>query len=191
MEEKNDKKLNISTIVLILLLIVSICTVIIMYSNNLLLDKKISDLNNVINSMKNIEQENVAVENKIENSTVEENKKEYEDIVVSGYYGLKDSDSGWNFKKDGTVEGNGDVTSEKGTYTTTGKNTIDAHFTKLITYIEGEEDKNGEIDFEEKEEDIDKHESFYIDDDGTVYWINPDGNKEKLKRYSDPIEPEE
>lgn len=106
-------------------------------------------------------------------------KKDYTDIILDGNYVISNSDAGWSFTKDGKAAFSGNTSINQGTYKTTGKNTIQIHYTKSKVW----DDETGK----EKISNIDSYEYITIDDDNNVYWTNPDGDKEKLERYGDVV----
>ena len=106
-------------------------------------------------------------------------KKDYTDIILDGNYVISNSDAGWSFTKDGKAAFSGNTSINQGTYKTTGKNTIQIHYTKSKVW----DDETGK----EKISNIDSYEYITIDDDNNVYWTNPDGDKEKLERAESKI----
>lgn len=96
-------------------------------------------------------------------------KDEIKTIVLEGVYGLPNSDGGWAFTKDGKVANFGNVHSNIGKYSTTGKDSIEMHYTKKEQY-----DDNGE----KTVSDINVYESATIENND-IYIKNT-----KLEKYN-------
>ena len=136
--------------------------------------KKINSISETINSDNSNEIQNNSneVQNTSNNSS-NENSKDYEDIILNGTYAFPNSDVSYSFSKNGEATFDTNPASSSGTYKTTGKNSVEAHYTQSDVFND-ETNKNEIID-------IDKYEHFFVDDDRNVFWINPNGEKEKLE----------
>ena len=192
MEEKKAKKISVSVILLILAIIALVVMGLFIYK--LELQAEVDDLNNTVsdlqrkidkisetlstNNSNSIQENTTNSSTEISNSAVKENN--YEDIVLDGYYTFPATDIGWDFTKDGRVAFVGSVSSIQGTYKTTGKNSVEAHYTKKTVW----EDEPGKVTVS----DIDNYETIIVEDDGSVFRINENGQREKLQRYGDARE---
>lgn len=108
------------------------------------------------------------------NQTVAE--KDYEDIVLDGSYAIPNTDSGWDFTKDGRAAESGNVHVNVGTYRTIGENSVEVHYTQNVYW----NDATGEKEIST----IDSYDYLTIED-GKVYWTNPNNDKVLLDRYGD------
>lgn len=197
MEEKKGKKISLSVILLILAIIALVVMGIFMYKLNneknieikksTELQAKVDDLNNIVSDLQGkidkvsetlSTNNSNSIQENTTNSAVKENN--YDDIVLDGYYTFPATDIGWDFTKDGRVAFSGSVSSIQGTYKTTGKNSIEAHYTKKIVW----EDEPGKVTVS----DIDNYETIIVEDDGSVFRINENGQREKLQRDGDARE---
>lgn len=197
MEEKN-KKISISTILLIISIIALIVMGVFIYKLNndknaeiqksTELQAKVADLNTTVselqgkinsisetinsNNLNEIQNNSNEVQN-TSNKSSNDNSKDYEDIILNGTYAFPNSDVSYSFSKNGEATFDTNPASSSGTYKTTGKNSVEAHYTQSEVFND-ETNKNEIID-------IDKYEHFFVDDDRNVFWINPNGEKEKLE----------
>ncbi len=191
MEEK--KKIGISTILLIIAIIALAVMGAFIYKlnndkklevqKNIELQGKVADLNNTINELQGkIDTISETIKNETLNdssssSSVKTTDNDSEKIILNGTYAIPDSEIGWDFKKDGSVVCSGNTADMQGTYKTTGKGTIEAHYTKSDV-LDDETNERSVVD-------IDVYEHFTIDDNGDVFWTNPDGKKVQLKVYGE------
>ena len=198
MEEKN-KKVSISTILLILTIIAMIVMGVFMYK--LYNDKKaeiekstelqgtIADLNSTISELQgkinsisdtiNNDNSNTTSNGTQNNSNTSsnDNSKDYEDIILNGSYDVPNSDVGFEFSKDGKAMFFTNLGGAEGTYRTTGKDNIEAHYTR--SEVLNEETNERTIS------DIDEYEHFIVEDNGDVFWINSNGDKVQLMVYGE------
>ena len=135
-------------------------------------EKEFEKAKDQYNNKKFISFSEKAQELKKEVSTKKE--KNYTDIILDGSYAFDNSDSGWHFTKDGKVSSSGNVSVSEGTYKTTGKNSIEAHYTVCNGW-------NEELNKEEITT-VDWYEYFEIDDNNNLYIIYEDGQKAKLSK---------
>ena len=126
----------------------------------------------IVNSNKLKDNKDSYIKNKAPATT---QKDEIKKIVLDGTYGMPNSDSSWEFTQDGKASSRGNVTADIGTYATTGKDTIEIHYTQRKTY-----DDSGNA----TTTDINRYESATVVN-GDVY-IN--GNK--MTRYGDVVKEE-
>lgn len=204
MEENKAKKISVATVFLVLAIIAIVVMGVFIYklsndknteiqkSNELqtqvnTLTENVTDLQGKINTIlqtindgsSNISSNSVEEAKNTSSSSNESSNakaKDYEDIILDGDYAIPDSDSGWDFTKDGKAASSGNVSVMQGTYKTTGKNTIEAHYTRSKLW--------DEMTSEVTTSDIDKYEYFTVED-GKVYWKNPNGTMVELKRYGE------
>ena len=163
MEEK--KKVSLSTIVLILVIVTIIVVGVLIFILNH--EKKAKSLTKT--QLNNVQEENQILEDTTEDDFNSGN------IILDGLYVIPDSDSAWNFTKDGRVSYNGNLITNIGTYKTTENNKIELHYT--INRFWDPETGNT------KNSNIDKYSYIYVDDLRNVYYLNDNGEKEELKRY--------
>ena len=194
MEEKN-KKLSISTFLLIIAIIAMIVMGVFIYKLNN--DKKaevqkstelqgalanmnntVSELQGKINSIsETINTNNLNETQNNTNTSSNDNSKDYEDIILNGSYDVPNSDVGFEFSKDGKAMFYTNLAGVEGTYRTTGKDSIEAHYTK--SEVLNEETNERTIS------DIDEYEHFIVEDNGDVFWINSNGDKVQLMVYGE------
>ena len=118
---------------------------------------------------------NSSLTNEVSNSKTEE--RDYKDVILNGRYAIPNTDSGWEFTKDGKAYSWGNMNVMKGTYETTEKNSVKIHYTENKVW----DDETGK----ESSEKIDTYEYITIDSNGNVYWKNPNNKNVKLEKYSD------
>lgn len=192
MEEKNNKKTGILIFLLVIALIaLAVMGVFIYKLNNdkkaeiqksTELQGKVDDLNNTVSDLQgkintisetlNNDNSN-DISNTQSNSSNSNSKEDYDEIILNGTYGVPNSDVGFSFSKNGKTTFDTNLATVQGTYKTTGKNSVEAHYTQS-------EVLNEETD-ERTVSDIDQYEKFIVDDSKNVFWINSDGEKVQLE----------
>lgn len=207
MEGKNITKINLSTFFLILAIIVIIVMGVFIYKLNndksaeiqksTELQAQVNSLNKTVNELQgeinnisqtintnssnasHISSETYTSGSSSEFSNSKVNEKNYDDIVLNGSYSIPNTDSAWDFTEDGKAASSGNISVIQGTYKTTGKNSVEIHYTKSKLWNE----ETGEVNIS----DIDKYEYLIVDDNKNVYWTNPNGEKVKLQRYGEAV----
>ena len=197
MEEKN-KKISISTILLIIAIIAMIVMGVLIYKINN--DKKaevqkstelqgqVADLNNTLSELQGkintiSETINNNTSNEIQNNSntsSNENSKdngEVENIILNGTYAVPNSDVGFSFSKSGKATLDTNMAIAHGTYKTTGKGSVEAHFTQREVF----NDETSEKTITE----VDEYEHFIVDDNKNVFLINSNGEKVQLEVYGE------
>lgn len=191
MEEKKNKKVGILAVLLILAVIAMIVMSIFMFKLNndkqaeiqksTELQGKVDDLNTTVSELQGkIDSISETINNNTSNETINNqssssngnSKEDEEGIILNGTYGVPNSDVGFTFSKNGKTTIDSNLATSIGTYKTTEKNTVEAHYTQKTVL-------NEETD-ERTVTDIDEYEKFIVDDNKDVFWINSDGNKVQL-----------
>ena len=113
--------------------------------------------------------------NKVSNSKT--NEKDYKDVILSGRYAIPDTDSGWEFTKEGKAYSCGNMNVMKGTYKTTQKNSVEIHYTENKVCDE----ETGKESIEK----IDLYDYIIVDNNGNIYWKNPNNENIKLEKFDD------
>lgn len=131
-----------------------------------------SEADNISNVQKNDKDSN-----KTPSTTVQE--KEYDNIVLDGKYVIPNSDIGWDFTKDGKAASSGNFHIYQGTYKTTGKNTIEIHYTKSKIW--------DEVTNEITISNIDTYDNVYIDENNNIYLIDSNKKHIKLERFGEAV----
>ena len=140
------------------------------------LQEKLNKISDTINS----KEEKTASDQNPAPKDLKPTETENKEIVLDGIYSVPNSDSGWLFSKDGKAAQTGNVSTLYGTYKTTNKNTVEAHYTKS-DYLD--------IDTGKSElQNIDSYVSFTVDENNNVYWTNVNGGKVQLQRGGDVSE---
>ncbi len=139
------------------------------------LQGKLDSISDIVDSKDSSKSSSKKSDNNAEN---EDDKKD--ELVLDGHYSVPESDSGWDFTKDGKVASNSNSTILVGTYKFKDKNTVVASYTKNIHW--------NDITNQKEVNTISLSDTFYVDDDKNVSIINQDGSKTKLGRYGDAVE---
>ena len=124
-EKKEPVRIGLGTLFLILIIFILATIILVMFLEN----KNIISINLKQNANETISENKVANEEKFN-----EEENEFEKIILEGNYGPENSDFGYHFYKDGTVEIHGNIDLTEGTYYTVEKNQIEMKFTKITTY---------------------------------------------------------
>lgn len=145
MEEKNVTKISLSTFLLILAIIAIIVMGIFIYKldndktaeiqKSAKLQSQVNSLNGTVSDL----QEKInSIVNTINDTELnddltldkKENISEIDDIVLDDIFAIENSDAGYKFTKNGTVEFIANTSGMDGTYHTVNKNEIEIHFNK-------------------------------------------------------------
>ena len=146
MEEKKVIKISLSSFLLILAVIIIVIMgyfIYELYNDKETANNKVEELSNQLNKLEdtvNILQEgnnvsNTSQLNNIDEETSSNNEildasESYDEIILNGSYGIKNSEFGYEFTSDGKVKFMTTFTVKEGTYTTIGENEIELTFTK-------------------------------------------------------------
>lgn len=118
---------------------------------------------------------NSSVTNEVSNSKTKE--KDYRDIILNGRYAIPNTDSGWEFTKDGRAYSCGNMNVMKGTYRTTEKDSVEIHYTENKVW--------DEVTGKESVEKINKYDYIFVDNNENIYWKDENNEKVKLEKYDD------
>ena len=141
--------------------------------------KEVNELNAKVQSLQSTIDK---VQNVIGSTGISENdnKKEYDDVILHARYAFSNSDVGYTFTKDGRAYVSNNISDWKGTYKTVAKNTIEAHYTqkKTIDELGGGEPKT---------ENIDETITFIVDGN-KLYEVLDNGSRKEVEIRSDVVE---
>ena len=181
MEEKKVIKISLSSFLLILAVIIIVIMgyfIYELYNDKETANNKVEELSNQLNNLEdtvNILQEginnvsNTSQLNNINGETSSNNEildanESYDEIILNGSYGSKNSEFGYEFTSDGKVKFITTFTDKEGTYTTIGENEIELTFVKKTEWDPINVDDNKSTTFQVNE----KEKIKYVDENTLI-----------------------
>ena len=119
---------------------------------------------------------NSSLTNEVSNSKTSDSN--YTDITLNGIYAIPNTDISWEFTKDGKAYSVGNMNVMRGTYKTTGNNSVEIHYTENKIW---DDEISGKVNIEK----VDIYEYITIDNNGNINLKNQDNETVKLEKYGD------